>query len=197
MKSYTRVQNDSFLALSCPGLSQNEIRILIFIFRVSNGCNREKASLIPRDFATIGIKESQIGGLLKGLVKKDFIYWDKTNKEMWINHKKLIENASFDEERLSKILGRNLRKNKVEASKINKQKLIETGSASDRFYTNHSQNTDPKDNKYILKTRNVKKDDKYSEEWVKREVGDGVKPETWQKFENQLREKGLIRKRNP
>jgi len=131
------------------------------------------------------------------LVKKDFIYWDKTNKEMWINHKKLIENGSFDEERLSKILGRNLRKNKVEASKINKQKLIETGSASDRFYTNHSQNTDPKDNKYILKTRNVKKDDKYSEEWVKREVGDGVKPETWQKFENQLREKGLIRKRNP
>ncbi|MCL5093548.1 MAG: replication protein [Patescibacteria group bacterium] len=161
MKNFTRTPNDLLMALCCSPLSKNELRVVIFIFRLSSGCNKERAIIIPRDFTTIGIQESQIGALLGGLETRGVIGRDKPRKEMWLEHEKLISSISFNEDRLADLLSKNLRKKKTEPLAFNKVELAERLSMDRPFLATESQETQPKDNKEQLKTAKTPEGDGY------------------------------------
>jgi len=152
MKNFTRIDNEFLIAITCANLSKNEIRVILFIFRFSNGCRSSEAILIPRDFTTIGIQESQIGSILNGLDLKRLINWDKSDKKLSVNYEELIETARFEEDKLRNLLSKNIRKSKVRTSNDDNEKLIGISSRGKDSHPSQSQNIYPKDNKDRLNT---------------------------------------------
>lgn len=155
MKDFTRIKNDLLLALMSGPFTKNKIRVLIFILRFSEGCNKSTAILIPRDFTAIGIQETQIGLILQDLASESLILWDKEGKLMSINYEKLIETISFNEDRFIDLLSKNLRKRKVKTYRFDNKSLAESLSMDRDLLTAQSHNPSLKDNKEQLKTRNT------------------------------------------
>ena len=93
-------------------LSKRQIKIILFIIRMSIGCNLFRANLKPKDFTLLGIHISDISKELNYLVYKDIIGWDREESRMWINcnfPKRSVSVLPIEkEETLGKLLNTNL-----------------------------------------------------------------------------------------
>ncbi len=153
--NHTEFPNNLLEAILSSPLTQNELRIALYIVRLTFGCHKESAWLIQRDLTATGIPEPQLKRLLTSMELAGILLWDKRLKTMHLNLGKLIEIESLNEERHSKNLSKNLRRRKAKSYKLDKQKLINSLSIERSFVAKESQKVDPKENKEIIKKANI------------------------------------------
>lgn len=91
-------------------LTKRQLLIILTIIRFSIGCRRSVAILKPADFQLVGIHLSDIVKELKELSNMNLIGWDRDNEKMWITQILLSELPSTKQEKLSKLLTKNLAK---------------------------------------------------------------------------------------
>lgn len=93
-------------------LTKRQIKIILFIVRMSIGCNLFRANLKPKDFKLLGIHISDITRELKFLMDQNIIGWDREENRMWINYNFPKRSVSIlpieKEETLGKLLNTNL-----------------------------------------------------------------------------------------
>ena len=175
MSNHIQLPNKLFEAISKIGLSKNERRVIDLILRCSLGCQKERAFLIPRDFTVTGIKEPHIKPVIERLIIRGVICWDTKEKLFWINPK-LTESVSYEVERFSEILSKNLRKPKAKAYKNSKEILTESVRNS----------IDIKNNKYN-KDSNLKKSFSGRKTEILDEIGEYVRNGDFQSLKDKFR----------
>lgn len=159
--NHTKFPNSLLEAISSSPLTKNELRIALYIVRLTFGCHRESALIIQRDLTATGIPETQLKGLLTKMELSGVLIWDRKLKTMQLNLEKLIEIESLDDERHSKNLSKNLRRTKVRTYKEDKQKLINSLSMDRTFLATKSQEDEPKEKKESINKRNKEEGEGY------------------------------------
>jgi phage replication O-like protein O len=84
-KGFLKIPNDLLQALLVINLTGREFKVCFLIYRLSQGCQKEWAKVIPANFKSIGIGDSHIKGVLDVLSSKVILIQNEKTKEFKLN----------------------------------------------------------------------------------------------------------------
>jgi hypothetical protein len=105
----------------------------MLLIRLQYGCHRERAKIIKADLIAIGIDAGPAGILIKEMVEENLIFHDAQKKEMWINDDEILGLDPIKEDRLTILLGKNLRKRRPRSLRSLKESLVKGISMDDDY----------------------------------------------------------------
>ncbi|WP_010278873.1 replication protein [Paenibacillus senegalensis] len=132
---YVGIANEIWDEVIRRNFTKRQKDILMFIWRLSYGCNR-KVAHIPKqkDFELCGIRQGHIKAELEHLIDSKVILFDKEQKNYQFNKKydewDLSPVSQWDQERFRELLHLNLSQAKKSKKTVRKseEKVTETGS---------------------------------------------------------------------
>ena len=128
---YIRIANEIWDEIIRRDFSKRQKDILLFIWRLSYGCNR-KTAIIPllKDFEMCGVTPTNVTKEIKHLVECKVIEWDRQNGLFWFNKDYRFWQISpvkgWDTERYKELIHININEKTYQNDKSPQQELIKT-----------------------------------------------------------------------
>lgn len=119
IEQFTRLPNDIFKKILISDIKKRERKALDLIIRLSYGCNENDCTVIKADFETVGIGSEKIKKVLDSLENRKIIIIERHSKNLIIEINNNINQwevkINGKEEKLAKLVGKNLSKRESES----------------------------------------------------------------------------------
>lgn len=132
-KPFTRLPNEILNKTLISDFGKRERKVLDLILRLSYGCfNRNYCIARKVDFEAVGVGSSKIRAVLESLKEKNIIFIGENLNELKITINKQVDlwliKTNGDEEKLAKLVGKNLSKRKQNDYQNSNEMLTKTES---------------------------------------------------------------------
>lgn len=154
--NFIQISNKIYNAVITIDLTQNQIKIILLLLRLTYGCNKEEAYVrIKAYFEAIGISSSHIKEPLEALIKNKILLI-RNDKFYKLNINKLFELGKLDvnanirlndliHENLSQKGNVNLPDKEIELLPKKERSYSQKGNTNEQYLTQYKQNSAPKD----------------------------------------------------
>ena len=131
-KPFTRLPNEILNETLISDFGKRERKVFDLILRLSYGCfNRNYCIVRKVDFEAVGVGSSKIKAVLESLIEKNIIFIEEDLNGLKITINEQVDlwliKTNGDEEKLAKLVGKNLSKQKQNDCQNSNEILAETG----------------------------------------------------------------------
>lgn len=147
MKNFSQIPNELVHAFLVISLTGRELEVCILIYRLSKGCQKEWAKIIPADFKAIGIGDSHIKEVLEALFSEAILIQNEKTKELKLNITKILSVAEEKYparlERIGDLIHKQLRKKTYQKGNTDIPKMVSISLPKEETITYQNSNPHP------------------------------------------------------
>lgn len=127
-KGFLKTPNDLLHALLATSLTERKLKVCLLIYRLSKGCQKEWAKIIPADFKAIGIGDSHIKEVLEALFSEAILVQNEKTKDLKLNTIRILSLAEEKYparlEKIGDLIHKQLRKKTYQKSNADIPKVV-------------------------------------------------------------------------